>query len=132
MAAILANIPKRYHSWLRDRLSHSNELSLRRRIRSLFERANPLLGPLVPDSKQVIDAIVSRRNEFVHGTDDFRLIGPGRYGAFRIVAILSLTLQYLFLREAGLTRHEAVTAVARTLEYDYAKRLEAETRTSRS
>src|SRR5713226_2353808 len=59
MAAILANIPKRYHSWLRDRLSHSNELSLRRRIRSLFERANPLLGPLVPDSKQVIDAIVS-------------------------------------------------------------------------
>jgi ApeA N-terminal domain 1 len=132
LAAILANTPERYHSWLKDRLSHSNELSLRRRLRSLFEQAKPLLGPLVPDTKQVIDAIVRRRNEFVHGTEDFRLAGPGRYGAFRVVTILSLVLQYLFLREAGLGRHEAVTAMARTFEHDYAKRLEAETRTSSS
>jgi len=132
LRVILGKTPKGHHKFLKDRLAHSNEMTLRRRLRVLFARAGTLLGPIVPDAKKVIDTVIGRRNEFVHGSADFSLKGPGRYGAFRVIAVLSLLLQYVFLREAGLTRPEAVRALQRTFEYDYARRMERDTRTNAS
>jgi hypothetical protein len=78
---------------------------------------------IAPDVKDVIQWIVGTRNGIVHGDKDTRPSGEGRFGLFRLMAILSLVIQECLLRELGVGEEQAAKSVERTWEYDYAARM---------
>lgn len=102
MKAILDAAPPAYRDWLEQKLTFSNELSLRRRLKLLFAQFSYLLDDLIPDRKAAISAIYDNRNYLTHY--DAKLKGRAATGArlLFMVEVLKLLLQASFLRELGL------------------------------
>jgi hypothetical protein len=99
--AILDAAPAVYRDWLAGKLKYSNELSLRRRLKTLFAQFSYLLDGLIPDRKATINAIYDNRNYLTHY--DVTLKGKAAGGsrlAF-LVEVLKLLLQASLLRELG-------------------------------
>jgi hypothetical protein len=119
---ILATCPDSHRSWLEDQLRFSNELRLRRRLRELF-MSSRLTERIAPDWKDVTQWTVETRNGIVHGDKDVRPSGEGRFGLFRLMAILSLVIQECLLRELGVGEGQAAASLERTWEYAYAVRV---------
>lgn len=102
MKAILDAAPAAHRGWLEQKLTYSNELSLRRRLKLLFAQFSTLLDDLIPDRKETISAIYDNRNYLTHY--DPALKGRAASGArlALMVEVLKLLLQACFLRELGL------------------------------
>lgn len=102
MKAILDAAPVAHRDWLEQKLTYSNELSLRRRLKLLFMQFSYLLDELIPDRKGTISAICDNRNYLTHY--DATLKGRAATGArlLLMVELLKLLLQACYLRELGL------------------------------
>ena len=69
MDEILSTAPAAHRQWLKEKLTYSNEPSLRRRLRGLLAEANTIMSPIFPDNKKrriFIQKVVSIRNELTH------------------------------------------------------------------
>ena len=94
--AILDAAPPAHRDWLDQKLTYSNELSLRRRLKLLFTQFSSLLEDLVPDRKATISAIYDNRNYLTHY--DPALKGRAATGArlLLMVEVLKFLLQASF------------------------------------
>lgn len=101
MKAILDAAPAEHREWLTNKLTYSNELSLRRRLKFLFGQFSFLLQGLIPDRKAMISAIYDNRNYLTHY--DKNLKGRAARGArlLQMVEVLKLLLQASLLHELG-------------------------------
>jgi hypothetical protein len=102
MKEILDAAPPAHRDWLEQKLIHGNELSLRRRLKSLFAQFSYLMDGLIPDRKAAISAICDNRNYLTHYSA--ALTGRAATGArlLFMVEVLKLLLQACLLRELGL------------------------------
>ncbi|MGA2738552.1 MAG: HEPN domain-containing protein [Bryobacteraceae bacterium] len=102
MKDILDAAPPAHRDWLGQKLTYSNELSLRRRLKILFAQFSYLLDEVIADRKTTISAICDNRNYLTHY--DAALRGRAATGASLLVMVevLKLLLQACFLRELGL------------------------------
>jgi len=100
--AILDAAPPAHRDWLDQKLTYSNELSLRRRLKLLFKQSSTLREDSVPDRKAMISAIYDNRNYLTHYNPALK--GRAATGArlLLMVEVLKLLLQESFLRELGL------------------------------
>src|SRR5207249_6232031 len=97
--------------WLEQKLTYSNELSLRRRLKLLFTQFSYVLDNLVPDRKAMISMIYDNRNYLTHYNPALK--GRAATGAHLLlmVEVLKLLLQASLLREIGLPE-EKISAFA--------------------
>jgi ApeA N-terminal domain 1 len=114
MKAILDAAPPAHRDWLEQKLTYSNELSRRRRLKLLFAQFSTLLGDLIPDRKAMISAIYDNRNYLTHYS--LALEGRAATGArlLLMVEVLKLLLQACFLRELGLPDKKISEFVSRS------------------
>jgi hypothetical protein len=59
-------------TWLKERLTYSNEMSLRRRLNGLLSRNKIVLNQYVTDQRAFVDRVVRVRNGLVHGSGSSR------------------------------------------------------------
>ena len=124
---VLKRIPKAYQSWVADKLR--NDVSLRKRLDALVDRASETVKVVIPDRADVIHAIVRIRNDISHANPAFSAAYEGHLGLFRLIEVLSLLLQEHFLRDVGFSRAEASAALTRNWKYAYALRLSPKLKT---
>jgi HEPN superfamily Apea-like protein len=119
--AILALCPAQHRDWLKKKLQHSNELSLRQRLRELLTES-PMKAYIAPNQKQAIQEIWRYRNAIAHGSGDTRPKIGGRYGLLHLRAILSLLMQERLLHELGFPISQAASLLQSTWQFGYAMR----------
>jgi hypothetical protein len=64
--AIIKKAPVRYANWLREKLSNSNELSLRKRLEGLLQRYPEALDQYIRDKDSFIKKTIATRNYYTH------------------------------------------------------------------
>lgn len=72
LATYLEHTPKEHEQWFLGRMKYANELSLRKRLQQLAERAGEASRPLIGAKGRWVDTIVRVRNELTHLAGDSR------------------------------------------------------------
>jgi hypothetical protein len=67
---IINAAPARDRPWLRGKLRYSNEVTLRTRLRELFEQMPRALQQACGGRKQFVDTVVTTRNYLIHHDDE--------------------------------------------------------------
>lgn len=114
LTAIINAAPAEHRDWLVQKLQFSNELSLRRRLKSLFAQFSFVMDELVPDCKSLIGAICDNRNYLTHYTASLRGRAVSGARLLFMVESLKLLLQASFLHELGFADDRIKVFVARS------------------
>lgn len=114
MEEIIEASPPAHRDWLEQKLAYSNELSLRRRLKSLFAQFSYLLDDLIPDPKTAVSAICDNRNYLTHYNPALK--GRAATGArlLFMVEVLKLIIQASFLHELALPDAKIREFIARS------------------
>jgi hypothetical protein len=119
--AILGACPSLHREWLSKQLEHSNDVSLRRRLRELLS-TSPMTRYIAPDQKRARHEIARYRNAIAHGGGDTHPTIGGSYGLLHLTAVVSLLMQERLLCELGFPQEQAGLRLKSTREFRYAMR----------
>ncbi len=100
--AIVSAIPDDLRKWTRERLRYTNELTFRRRLRELLERAGPVME-FVGDPKQFVDKITCTRNYLVHRTDELKLQAATGIASYYLTEAFRYMLRASLMLDTGFT-----------------------------
>ena len=117
--AIPATVQRPLRDAISARLAFANELSLRRRLRELFEEHRDTLCMVVSDPGEYVTSIVDLRNAFTHfpvGVGQ-NLGGQSTERAVRYNWVLRLLLEACFMRVMGFGIEQIVSCVRRSETY---------------
>ena len=100
---ILNNTPDKYRDWLKEKLKYSNEPSLRKRIKEIYDILKNIgyVTDLIPKKKDFVDKVVNTRNYFVHydqSLKDKALKGAELYW---LIQKLKILVEICLLKEIG-------------------------------
>jgi hypothetical protein len=112
--AILDAAPAAHRAWLVQKLAHSNELSLRRRLKLLFAQFAAIFDCLLSDRKAMINTIYENRNYLTH-YDPASAVRPASGSRLLLmVEILKLLLQACLVSQLELPQTMLNTFVSRS------------------
>jgi len=109
IAVILKSVPPEVRKWLKDKLEYSNELTLRKRIQSLFDEFADILARFKQDRGRFIDIVCNLRNYFTHyDLKTKRNISniPDKIRVGRVMRGLECLLDICLMSELGLPREQ--------------------------
>ncbi len=105
---ILNSVPNEYREWLKEKLKYSNEPSLRKRLKQIFNLLKNIryIDELVPDKKRFVDRVVNTRNYYVHYDKALKdkIIDAEQF--YWYIQILKTIVLACLLRETGFTDEE--------------------------
>jgi len=110
--SIVASAPEQYRSWLGEKLRYSNELTLRKRLRTLLAEDADALALIVDSTHALVGKLVDTRNYMAHRTDELRAVAASDVELRYLVEKLRILLKLCLLRELGCTpekRQEIIT-----------------------
>lgn len=99
LESVLNSCPPQYREWLNDRLRHSNEPTLRQRLREILSRYHANVVGVLRDEKSFIQAAVNTRNELAHG----RKSEASRVKLMFLNSCLSAVIEAILMNEVGLS-----------------------------
>jgi hypothetical protein len=105
LETILANVPEDCKTWLKGKLTYSNEPNLRQRLKELVRKLSNETSFLFSTAKnrdKFINKVVDTRNYFTHY--DYSLQDRAAKGSelYAMVRILNLILHILLMKELGI------------------------------
>lgn len=100
--AIIKKCPEEFKEWLQDRLTYSNEPSLRIRLKSLYKDFKPIISPLAT-KKKFVNGVVNTRNYLTHFDDCLKKSSLKGIKLHDLTEQLKLLLQACLLSEIGFT-----------------------------
>ncbi|MHB1309070.1 MAG: ApeA N-terminal domain 1-containing protein [Limisphaerales bacterium] len=103
--ALLDSCPKQNQEWLRGRLSHGNEVSLRRRLRKIMGPFENELGGKAA-TEDVIDLIVNTRNYFTHYSPVLEAKAAVREDLWSLCMKMEAVFQLHLMKQLGLADSE--------------------------
>ena len=119
---IYDSIPEKYLDWLREKLVHSNELTLKDRLEQLITIHNGIIQPFLHDDNNInnfIKRVRNTRNYYTH----YNQSPNGKYAQgtelFRLAQVLSFLLLSCLLSELGCTNERCVELVSRCNDYQW-------------
>jgi hypothetical protein len=115
--SIIDSAPTEYRGWLTEKLRYANELTLRKRLRSLIADDKDGLDLVVPDGASFIGKLVDTRNYMAHRTDELRLVAASGVELHYLSANLRVLLKLCFLRELGCSPAERKVIISRHLRF---------------
>jgi len=118
---ILTNTPDKYQNWLKEKLTYSNEPSLRKRIKEICEKLKNIgyLTNLISKKKDFIDKVVNTRNYFVHydqSLEDKALKGTELYW---LIQKLKVLVEICLLKEIGFLDTEIDSTFQQNSKYKW-------------
>lgn len=117
-------IPEKHRDWLKEKLNHSHEPTLKDRLDELITIHKGIIQPFLCDANNINNLtkrIRDTRNYYTHY--DQSLDGKYAKGSelFRLAQVLSFLLLSCLLNELGCTSERCVELVLRSNDYQYAK-----------
>lgn len=121
--AILTVTPEEHHEWLAERLEHSDEATLRYRLRQLIQDQDAVMAPFVgKDRKTLINRLVKTRNELTHLAEEGAGVAPNLREIFEMNEVLGLLLEACLLRELEFPSERVAQLLAEYPRYQWAVR----------
>jgi hypothetical protein len=124
LAGIIDGAPEDVRVWLGNKLRYTNDLTLRRRLRELYEYAEAAIAPITSGKQTFAALVVAARNGLVHeGTlpDDISF-----EKLFRTTQALRFLLRACFLLELRFSASEASEILGRNAAYNFTRSLPAD------
>ena len=119
---IYDTIPENYLDWLKEKLAHSNELTLKDRLEQLITIHKGIIQPFLHDENNInnfIKRVRNTRNYYTHYNQSLN----GKYAQgselFRLAQVLSFLLLACLLSELGCTNERCVELVSRCNDYQF-------------
>jgi len=114
---ILDAVPDDHRSWLEGKLGYSNEPSLRKRLKEIFQRDLESVRPIVGDSNKDRDRfmhkVVETRNYLTHFDKSKESVAARGEELYRITRRLKSLLEICLLREIGFEGDRMAKILAR-------------------
>ncbi len=100
VSEILAVTRDEHREWLAERLEHSDEATLRHRLRQLIQDHDAVMAPFGGgDRKALINRLVKTRNELTHLTEEGAAVTPNLREIFEMNEVLGVLFEACLLRE---------------------------------
>lgn len=99
---ILTAVPSQYEEWLKEKLSFSNELSLRQRLEDIMQTYNSIVG-IVPNQVDFIKKVVNTRNYLTHYDKRLRDKAVTGMELSSLSNSLRMLVEMCLLRELGIS-----------------------------
>ena len=117
LASVIAAAPDEHRPWLKERLAHSNEPTLRERLVELHRRANGVVSGVLGSADAFADPVVGARNALTHrGTPHKAKEIPGRE-LFRLTEQIAFLLTACLMLDLGFVELEVVAATRRSRRF---------------
>ena len=115
--SVIAAAPDEHRPWLKERLAHSNEPTLRERLVELHRRANGVVSGVLGSADAFADPVVGARNALTHrGTPHKAKEIPGRE-LFRLTEQIAFLLTACLMLDLGFVELEVVAATRRSRRF---------------
>jgi hypothetical protein len=97
--------PANLRDWTRRMLRYSNEVTFRRRMRELVERADTMMD-FVGDREGFVDKVTNTRNYLVHRTDELRERAATGVASYYLTQALRYMLKASLVLDVGFPEDE--------------------------
>lgn len=114
---IMGEVPPEYQEWLRKKLEHSNEPTLRRRLNGLLDNKFPettssLIKGGKKGKKAFVDKVCKTRNYLIHYEPKLKGAAAKEETLYRITLQLTALVEMCLLKELGFTLDEVHNCVS--------------------
>jgi len=116
---ILESTPPPHVKWLGERLQHSNEPSLRKRLKQLIKASGEVVTPFVTDVGKFLTRVVDTRNYLVHRDRRGEEKAIKSSDLWGYCFVLSLVMRAALLRKIMGDPNRANVTVTQTPEYRF-------------
>ena len=106
VSRILRAVPTEYKDWLQNELTYSNEPSLRRRLKELYDTFSVTLKALNANKKSFINRVVDTRNYLTHYDVDLKRKSAKGKELFIITERLRILVEMCLMKEIGFDLEE--------------------------
>ncbi|HSW43455.1 MAG TPA: HEPN domain-containing protein [Patescibacteria group bacterium] len=114
---VIDSAPEEHRAWLRERLEHSNEPSLRQRLTELHRRTAPIVQLLIGRADEFVGPVVKARNSLTHrGTRRHAPVSSG-LDLLRMTEETTLLITACLLLDLGFDDGRAGTSIGRTRRF---------------
>jgi hypothetical protein len=114
---IVESAPVEYRTWLKEKLKYANELTLRKRLRTLIADDKDALTSVIDNEEHFISKLINTRNYMAHRTEELRLLAASGVELHYLSVKLSVMLKLCFLRELGRSGAERKEIISRHLRF---------------
>jgi len=117
LEAVFATAPPEHLSWLKERLAHSNEPTLRERLVELHNRATNIVSGVLGSARDYAAPVVKARNDLTHrGPTDHAPEISGR-DLFRVTEQTAFLLTACLMLDLGFGEVEIIEATRRSRRF---------------
>jgi len=113
---IFSNVSKKHNVWLEQKLKYSNEPSLRQRLKSIFNKYNIILTPLI-NKTTFINDVVNTRNYNVHYDEQLKDNAKRGKELLKICDVLKVIIELCFLTEMGFSETQYSPLIEKSYAY---------------
>ncbi|NES06886.1 MAG: hypothetical protein F6K22_31185, partial [Okeania sp. SIO2F4] len=117
---ILDSVPRDYKEWLKAKLQHSNEPTLKERLIELLELIPEITNQLIKDKEEFATKVKNARNYFTHYDESLKKKAPQPEQLYQFIESLSFILQACILKELGCTPERCHQLLNRNERYQKA------------
>ena len=121
VASVVENTPSEHKQWVQDQLSGANKKGLRKQLKEVLGQAESTAMKIEGAYPNFFDSIVSLRTKVAHG-----IPATGSQTGLRYYAAatgLRWILRHVYLRELGLSDHDAAEAISNCIPFEQELRL---------
>ena len=121
VGAVVENAPEEHQEWVRDQLSRANKKTQQRQLQDVLERAAATASRITNAWPNFFSSIVDLRGKVAHGIPQAG--GEAAVGYLAAATGLQWIMRHVYLREIGLSDHQAAETVAHCVAFDQELRL---------
>lgn len=114
---ILSSVPLTHKGWLKEKLAYSNEPSLRKRLKEIFDKFSDVLNEFIPDKKGFIEKVVRTRNYFIHYDKTLEEKSAKGEELYNLTQKLKIVIEICLLETLGFSLDEIKNLIFRNLRY---------------
>ncbi|MBE9179394.1 hypothetical protein IQ268_12555 [Oculatella sp. LEGE 06141] len=120
ISRIIDNALEEDKEWLKQKLSFSNEPSLKERLIDLRQETSEIISPLITDEDSFIKQIRDTRNYLTHYDKSLWKKAVKEEDLYWLTYTLEVLLQTCFLKELGFSPEQCVALFERNERYQFA------------
>ena len=93
---ILSGCPAEHREWLGEKLRYSNEVSLRSRVRQMYDEQPENVQKLLEKKKQFVEDVTTTRNSLTHHSPELEGSAPYGLDLWRLIKNSLNTASFIF------------------------------------
>ncbi|WP_019178017.1 ApeA N-terminal domain 1-containing protein [Methanomassiliicoccus luminyensis] len=119
---LIDSAPGEYKGFLKDVFKYENEVSLRKRLKEIYQLHKPAVEPYIPDRDEFIGFTLDTRNYLTHYGKDLEEKAAKGADLFFLTTKLELVIEVIFLSEIGFADEDIKSVLDRHWLYRRLKR----------